>query len=168
MICWPSSVPSDDFLAAKKLNRNVILMKGVDMSQVLHLFEGFSALDRLTSRVRFAGVIGGQGPPVLLLHGYPQCHATWHDVAPTLAKRYTVIAPDLPGYGKSRVLDAGSWHKRAVGTELVAMMHALGHDRRCSSTRSRTRSPIGAAISSARSVYGDELEWRFWAKGLGY
>ena len=99
------------------------------MSQALHLFEGFSALDRLTSRVRFAGVIGGEGPPVLLLHGYPQCHATWHDVAPALAKRYTVIAPDLPGYGKSRVLDAEPWHKRAVGTELVAMMRALGHDR---------------------------------------
>ena len=101
------------------------------MSQAFipRLFEGFSALDRQTSRVRFAGVIGGEGPPVLLLHGYPQCHATWHDVAPTLAKRYTVIAPDLPGYGKSRVLDAGPWHKRAVGTELVAMMHALGHDR---------------------------------------
>jgi haloacetate dehalogenase len=79
------------------------------MSQAFipRLFEGFAALDRLTSRVRFAGVIGGAGPPVLLLHGYPQCHATWHDVAPTLAKRYTVIAPDLPGYGKSRVLDAG-------------------------------------------------------------
>ena len=73
------------------------------MSQAFipRLFEGFSALDRLTSRVRFAGVIGGEGPPVLLLHGYPQCHATWHDVAPALAKRYTVIAPDLPGYGKS-------------------------------------------------------------------
>lgn len=52
------------------------------MSQafVPRLFEGFSALDRLTSRVRFAGLIGGEGPPVLLLHGYPQCHATWHDV----------------------------------------------------------------------------------------
>ena len=69
-----------------------------------------------------------RGQPVSL-HGYPQCHANLHDVAPTLAKRYTVIAPDLPGYGKSRVLDAGPWHKRAVGTELVAMMHALGHDR---------------------------------------
>ena len=56
------------------------------MSQTFipRLFEGFSALDRQTSRVRFAGVIGGEGPPVLLLHGYPQCHATWHDVAPTL------------------------------------------------------------------------------------
>jgi haloacetate dehalogenase len=48
------------------------------MSQAFipRLFEGFSALDRLTSRVRFAGVIGGEGPPVLLLHGYPQCHRT--------------------------------------------------------------------------------------------
>jgi len=93
------------------------------------LFEGFLPLDRQTSRVRFAGVTGGEGPPVLLLHGYPQSHATWHDVAPALAERYTVIAPDLPGYGQSRVLDAGPWHKRAVAAELVALMKAIGHER---------------------------------------
>jgi haloacetate dehalogenase len=55
----------------------------MNQAVIPRLFEGFSALDRLTSRVRFAGVIVGEGPPVLLLHGYPQCHATWHDVAPT-------------------------------------------------------------------------------------
>lgn len=93
------------------------------------LFEGFSALDCTTSRVRFAGVRGGEGPPLLLLHGYPQTHATWHAVAPALAARYSVIIPDLPGYGRSRVLDAGPWDKRAVAAELVAMMHALGHER---------------------------------------
>lgn len=99
------------------------------MSRAPHLFEGFSPLDRQTSRVRFAGVTGGEGPPLLLLHGYPESHATWHDVAPALAKRYTVVAPDLPGYGKSRTLDAGPWNKRAVGAELVEMMRQLGHDR---------------------------------------
>jgi haloacetate dehalogenase len=103
--------------------------KDIDMNHAPTLFEGFSALDCLTSRVRFAGVMGGKGPPVLLLHGYPQSHAAWHQVAPTLAKHYTVIVPDLPGYGKSYVLDTGPWHKRAVGAELVAMMRALGHDR---------------------------------------
>lgn len=99
------------------------------MIRVSRLFEGFSPLDRQTSRTRFAGVIGGEGPPILLLHGYPESHATWHEVAPALAKRYTVVAPDLPGYGKSRIMDAGPWHKRAVGAELVAMMRDLGHDR---------------------------------------
>jgi len=93
------------------------------------LFEGFSVLDCTTSRVRFAGVRGGEGPPVLLLHGYPQTHATWHAVAPALAARYSVVIPDLPGYGRSRVCDAGPWDARAVAAELVAMMHALGHER---------------------------------------
>ncbi len=93
------------------------------------LLSGFSALDCKTSRVHFAGVIGGEGPPVLLLHGYPQSHVTWHQVGPALAEHFTVIAADLPGYGNSRVLDAGPWHKRAAGDELVAMMRSLGHDR---------------------------------------
>jgi len=65
------------------------------------LFSGFSALDCATSRTRFTGVVGGEGPPVLLLHGYPETHACWHAVAPALAARYTVIVPDLPGYGTS-------------------------------------------------------------------
>jgi len=60
------------------------------------LFSGFSALDCKTSRVHFAGVIGGEGPPVLLLHGYPQSHVTWHQVGPALAEHFTVIAADLP------------------------------------------------------------------------
>jgi haloacetate dehalogenase len=93
------------------------------------LFEGFSRLDCATPRVRFAGVTGGEGPPVLLLHGYPQTHATWHAVAPALATRHSVVITDLPGYGRSRVLDAGPWDKRAVAAELVAMMQALGHQR---------------------------------------
>ena len=93
------------------------------------LFSGFSALDCKTSRVHFAGVIGGEGPPVLLLHGYPQSHVTWHQVGPALAEHFTVIAADLPGYGNSRVLDAGPWHKRAAGDELLTMMRSLGHDR---------------------------------------
>ena len=93
------------------------------------LFEGFSPLECATTRVRFSGVIAGEGPPVLLLHGYPQTHATWHAVAPELAAHHTVIVPDLPGYGRSAVIDAGPWDKRAVAIELVAMMGALGHER---------------------------------------
>lgn len=99
------------------------------ISPTARLFDGFSVLDCTTPRVRFAGVTGGEGPPVLLLHGYPQTHATWHAVAPALAARYSVVIPDLPGYGRSQVHDAGPWGKRAVAAELVAMMHALGHER---------------------------------------
>ena len=62
-------------------------------------FDGFAALDVATRRVRFAGVMGGKGPPVLLLHGYPETHAAWHEVAPTLARHHTVVAPDQPWSG---------------------------------------------------------------------
>jgi hypothetical protein len=60
------------------------------------LFDGFSLLDCATSRVRFAGVMRGKGQPVLLLHGYPQTHATWHAVAPALAARFAVVMVASP------------------------------------------------------------------------
>jgi haloacetate dehalogenase len=93
------------------------------------LFDGFALLDCTTSRVRFAGVTGGEGAPVLLLHGYPQTHATWHAVAPALAARFSVVILDLPGYGRSQLLDGGPWDKRAVAGELVALMRKLGYER---------------------------------------
>ncbi|MGJ5181454.1 alpha/beta fold hydrolase [Bradyrhizobium oligotrophicum] len=93
------------------------------------LFEGFSRLDHTTTGVHFAGVMGGDGPPVLLLHGYPETHATWHAVAPALAQRFSIVAPDLPGYGRSLVRNDGAWAKRDVATELVSLMQSLGHRR---------------------------------------
>ncbi|SBS76076.1 Fluoroacetate dehalogenase [uncultured Mycobacterium sp.] len=93
------------------------------------LFGGFAALDIATANVHFSGVVGGSGPPLLLLHGYPQTHAAWHAVAPTFAASHTVIAPDLPGYGASRILRDSVWDKREVASELVAMMNRLGHER---------------------------------------
>lgn len=93
------------------------------------LFQGFSALDVATANVRFSGVVGGSGPPLLLLHGYPETHAAWHAVAPTFAASHTVVAPDLPGYGASELLRDSVWDKREVAAELVAMMGRLGHER---------------------------------------
>ena len=93
------------------------------------LFQGFSALDVATANVRFRGVMGGSGPPLLLLHGYPQTHAAWHAVAPTFAFSHTVVVPDLPGYGASELLRDSVWDKREVAAELVAMMGRLGHKR---------------------------------------
>ncbi|HEV2675414.1 MAG TPA: alpha/beta hydrolase [Aliidongia sp.] len=97
------------------------------------MFEGFS-LDRIelpeaTLRVRH----GGSGPPVLLLHGHPRTHATWHRVAAVLAEHHTVVCPDLRGFGQSsKPLDtpdhAGS-SKRAKAGDCVALMRALGFDR---------------------------------------
>ncbi len=96
---------------------------------VLDLFDGFVAMDVATDRVRFAGVTGGKGSPVLLLHGYPETHAAWHEVAPRLAGHHTVVVPDLPGYGRSLLTDDGVWDKREVAAELVALMRSLGHQR---------------------------------------
>ncbi|TDQ47235.1 alpha/beta fold hydrolase [Actinorugispora endophytica] len=77
---------------------------------------------------------GGEGPPVLLLHGHPRTSATWHRVAPALVARgFKVICPDLRGYGRSRGPapsgDHTEYSKRAVAEDLVKVMRALGHDR---------------------------------------
>ena len=93
------------------------------------LFNGFAALDVATTRAHLSGVTGGNGPAVLLLHGYPQTHAAWHAVAPALARHHTVVVPDLPEYGRSTLLDPGTWDKREVAAELISMMQGLGHDR---------------------------------------
>lgn len=97
------------------------------------MFEGFT-LDRIdvgevTLRVRH----GGSGPPVLLVHGHPRTHTTWHRVAPRLADRFTVVCADTRGYGESAKppTDAGHtpYSKRAMAADFVALMRHLGHER---------------------------------------
>jgi haloacetate dehalogenase len=97
------------------------------------VFEGF-ALERVdvgdvALRVRH----GGNGPPVLLLHGHPRTHATWHRVAPLLAQTHTVVCPDLRGYGQSDKPatsdDHAPYSKRAMAEDCVRLMTRLGHDR---------------------------------------
>jgi haloacetate dehalogenase len=91
-------------------------------------FDGFR-LERVdggagaTLRVRH----GGEGPPVVLLHGHPRTHATWHMVAARLAHRHTVVCPDLRGYGESS--KSGPYTKRAMAQDVVGVMRALGHER---------------------------------------
>ncbi len=93
-------------------------------------FPGFSRLQIDAAGVSFSGVIGGSGPPVLLLHGYPQMHLAWRHVAPGLADAFTVVVPDLPGYGKSTLAShSPRWTKRRVADALVAMMAQLGYPR---------------------------------------
>ncbi|MEH3121622.1 MAG: alpha/beta hydrolase [Sphingomonas phyllosphaerae] len=80
--------------------------------------------------MRFSGVIGGSGPAVLLLHGYPESHIAWRKVAGELARAFTVVAVDLPGYGASRLLsDDVRWTKRRVAQALVSLMQTLRHRR---------------------------------------
>jgi haloacetate dehalogenase len=82
-----------------------------------------------TLRVRH----GGSGPPLLLLHGHPQTHAMWHKLAPRLASDFTVVAPDLRGYGGSTkppsTPDHAPYALRAKAREMVALMRQLGHER---------------------------------------
>lgn len=97
------------------------------------MFEGFAqeqvALDEATLHVRH----GGSGPAVLLLHGHPRTHATWHKLAPLLAGRCTVVCPDLRGYGRSSKPptqpDHSQQSKRAMAADGVALMRGLGHER---------------------------------------
>jgi haloacetate dehalogenase len=75
---------------------------------------------------------GGQGPPLLLLHGYPQTHLEWRKVAPELARDFTLVMPDLRGYGDSAKPEGGDGHvnysKRAMALDQVEVMSALGFD----------------------------------------
>ncbi|MFI9245044.1 alpha/beta fold hydrolase [Streptomyces sp. NPDC053086] len=98
------------------------------------MFEGFETrlvqLDEAAIFVRY----GGEGPPVVLLHGHPRTSATWHRVAPLLVQRgFSVVCPDLRGYGRSRgpapMDDHAAHSKRAVAGDVVAVMRSLGHDR---------------------------------------
>jgi len=99
------------------------------------LMPGFQPFDIETEPgVHIHGVRAGKGAPVLLLHGHPQTHATWHAVAPRLvAAGHTVVATDLRGYGDSAKPDGGEAHvnysKRVTARDQVAVMRALGHDR---------------------------------------
>jgi haloacetate dehalogenase len=75
---------------------------------------------------------GGQGRPVVLLHGHPRTHATWHLVAPRLTGEHTVVCPDLRGYGQSTLPPDESDHaqssKRAMAEDVVGLMRILGHE----------------------------------------
>jgi haloacetate dehalogenase len=98
-------------------------------------FEGFEerrigVADGVTLRVR----TGGEGPPVVLLHGHPRTHTTWHRVAPQLAAAgHTVVCPDLRGYGQSSkpptTADHAPYSKRAAAGDVVALMRHFGHER---------------------------------------
>ena len=76
---------------------------------------------------------GGSGPPVLLLHGFPETHRCWHAIVPRLASRFTVVAPDLRGYGASSAPPGGEhgegYSKREMAADLVTVMSDLGHFR---------------------------------------
>ena len=97
------------------------------------MFDGFTLtrvdVGEAELRVRY----GGSGPALLLLHGHPRTHATWNLVAPVLARRFTVVCPDLRGYGQSSkpptTPDHAPYSKRAMAGDCAALMRLLGHER---------------------------------------
>ena len=96
------------------------------------MFHSFTSFRIPTSGAEIFGVTGGSGPPLLLLHGYPQTHVMWHKVAPSLAQRFTVVAPDLRGYGASSKPPTDAQHapysKRDMATDMAEVMTKLGHE----------------------------------------
>lgn len=98
------------------------------------MFDGFSTAEIDTDGARIFVRHGGSGPAVMLLHGHPRTSATWHRVAPLLVKSgFTVICPDLRGYGRSTGPDPSADHaahsKRAVAADMLEVARQLGHER---------------------------------------
>jgi len=97
------------------------------------MFDGFDTRELDTDRGAIHARVGGSGPPLLLLHGYPETHLMWHAVAPLLADRFTLVATDLSGYGDSLRPAPAANHaphsKRAMALDQIQAMAALGHER---------------------------------------
>ena len=101
------------------------------MSELFPHFE--NRLIATDDGVQIAVTIGGEGPPLLLLHGHPQTHALWHKVAPTLARHFTLVLADLRGYGDSSKpagdADHANYSKRVMARDMLRVMQSLGHAR---------------------------------------
>ena len=94
------------------------------------LYPGFSSHTVAGPHGDIFARAGGKGPPLLLIHGYPQTHAEWHKIAPALAEQFTLVIPDLRGYGASaapRSEKGTLYTKREMGDDLLKLMDALGH-----------------------------------------
>jgi haloacetate dehalogenase len=97
------------------------------------LLAGFSVSQVRVDSTTINVAVGGNGPPLLLLHGYPQTHVMWHLVASALAERFTAVCPDLRGYGDSSKPESDESHepysKRVMAQDQLELMAALGFDR---------------------------------------
>lgn len=95
------------------------------------LFPGFETATFPSNGLDLHCRIGGSGPPLLLLHGFPQCNAMWHKVAPALSEHFTLILPDLPGYGQSGIPALSASHqaysKRSMAEHMLILMKQLGY-----------------------------------------
>src|SRR5438067_3138724 len=93
----------------------------------------FEELEIETGETQLAVWMHGAGPPLLLLHGFPETHLMWREIAPRLARDFTVVCPDLRGYGRSEcppsTTDHAPYSKRAMARDVVAVMQQLGFSR---------------------------------------
>ena len=102
------------------------------MADLPDLYRGFKTHRVMTSGAEIHMRTGGKGPPLLLLHGYPQTHVCWHKIAPELARHFTLVIPDLRGYGQSST-PAGDppehkvYSKREMAHDFMIVMAGLGH-----------------------------------------
>jgi haloacetate dehalogenase len=97
------------------------------------ILDGFKAAEVRTGETTIYASWGGSGPPILLLHGFPQTHVMWREVAPLLARRFMVVCADLRGYGRSgcptSTPDHAPYAKRAMARDMVVVMEHLGFPR---------------------------------------
>jgi len=135
-----------------------------DMAQAIpdDMFDGFHTDLIEVGDVRIFVRSGGDGPPLLLLHGYPQTSAMWHRIAPGLSREFTVIAPDLRGYGASSKPpsepDHSPYSKRTMAGDMRRLMIHLGHRRFCVLAHDRgARVAHRLALDSPETVSGMAL-----------
>src|SRR5262249_55913763 len=117
-------------IAGAAVNAGRLEARQASAPPTTRLFPGFKSFQVDGDGAVINGVIGGQGPPILLLHGAPQTHVVWNFVAPQLAANYTVVATDLRGYGDSSKPPDGDNHanysKRATGNDQMQVMRYFG------------------------------------------
>jgi haloacetate dehalogenase len=102
------------------------------MQDLADLFPGFETCRIDVSMGRVFARVGGEGPPLVLVHGFPQTHACWHRVAPAMAKTHRVVCLDMRGYGQSSApasRDGTAYAKRAMAMDVIEAMESLGHAR---------------------------------------
>src|ERR1700722_20909274 len=103
------------------------------MPDLADLYPGYASRWIDTALGKIFARVGGSGPPLLLLHGHPQSNVMWHRVAPALARHFTLVIADLPGYGWSAAPQGDAAHapytKRAMAAALVQAMETLGFAR---------------------------------------
>lgn len=97
------------------------------------MFEGFEPRVMELESTSIFATAAGNGPPLLLLHGFPESHLMWRDIAPVLAQQFAVVCADLRGYGRSgtppSAPDHGPYTKRAMAQDMIGLMKAFGHRR---------------------------------------